>query len=65
MIAPIWDRIPGPWWVKLPLALALIALCVFALVQWVFPLLDPIFFPAENPTVGPDAMGCGTSTLAS
>ncbi|WP_349826621.1 hypothetical protein [Brevibacterium litoralis] len=47
----IWRRLlPGPWPVKLVLALVLVALAVYALMEWVFPVIAP-HMPFNEATV--------------
>lgn len=46
----IWRRLPGPWPARLGISLALIALAVFALMQWVFPAVAP-YMPFNGQTV--------------
>ena len=51
MYGALWRVLPGPWWVRLIILLVLIALVLFALVTWVFPLVDSLLGPQEG-TVG-------------
>lgn len=44
----LWSRLPGPVWVRMSIALALIAVVVVVLFGWVFPALDPVVFPADE-----------------
>ncbi|MBK7721852.1 MAG: hypothetical protein IPI32_06385 [Austwickia sp.] len=37
MYGALWRALPGPWPVKAVLALALLALVVWACFQWLFP----------------------------
>lgn len=53
MIRPILDRLPGPGWLKSIVFLAALAAGAWALCAYAFPVIDPILFPVENPTVGP------------
>ncbi|MCM1013234.1 MULTISPECIES: hypothetical protein [unclassified Brevibacterium] len=50
MYGLIWRILPGPWFVKLVLALILIAAVVYLLMQYVFPALAP-YMPFNNATV--------------
>lgn len=47
----IWRLLPGPTAVKALLALALFALVVLVLFEWVFPWLAPLL-PFNDVTVG-------------
>lgn len=47
MYGAIWRLLPGPWWIKLPLALGLIAVVVWALFTYVFPEVMLILNPVE------------------
>lgn len=52
MYGALWRALPGPWWVRLLILLALVvvvlALCVFV----VFPWIQPFVSPAPDVTVG-------------
>lgn len=48
MYGPLWRILPGPWWVKLLILLALIAAVIYALLFWVFPWIAPQLFPLEE-----------------
>lgn len=37
----IWRILPGPLWLRILLALALLLAVVFVLFQWVFPAIAP------------------------
>jgi len=45
MYAALWRILPGPWWVRVLLLLVLASVVVFALVEWVFPLIDHAITP--------------------
>lgn len=47
MYAALWRLLPGPWWVRLIILLALIAAVVYALLFYVFPWVSPIILPGE------------------
>ncbi|MDO5501867.1 MAG: hypothetical protein Q4G67_01715 [Actinomycetia bacterium] len=51
MYAALWRSLPGPWPVKVLIALVLFAAIVFALFTWVFPELAP-YVPFNDTTVG-------------
>lgn len=52
MYAALWRVLPGPWFVKLLIVLILVAAVLFALVTWVFPLVDSYVAP-QDVTVEP------------
>jgi hypothetical protein len=52
MYGALWRLLPGPVWVRLLLALVLVAAVLGALVVWVFPFING-FFVAPDVTVGP------------
>lgn len=47
MYAALWALLPGPLWVRILLAVALVALILFALVAWVFPWVNELIGPQE------------------
>jgi len=47
MYGALWRVLPGPWWVRLLLVLALVAAIVAALVFWVFPFVDQFVTPQD------------------
>ena len=51
MYAAIWRFVPGPLWVRILIAVALVAIVLTVLVLWVFPLVNELFVPPEV-TVG-------------
>ena len=57
MYGAIWRALPGPWPLKLLLALVLIAAVLWAMVTWVFPWVDtflPDLLPAGDVTIQPE-----------
>lgn len=50
MYGALWRVLPGPWWLRALILLAAAAVIVFALVTWVFPIVDSFVEP--NVTVG-------------
>ena len=53
MYAAIWRLLPGPAWFRVILALALILAVVYALFEWVFPVIAPYMpFYESDLTVG-------------
>jgi hypothetical protein len=53
MYAALWHLLPGPLWVRVLLALLLVAAVLFALVSWVFPWVDGIVNNQEATVNGP------------
>jgi hypothetical protein len=47
MYAAIWRLLPGPWWVRLIIVLALITAVLYALFFFVFPWVSPLITPGE------------------
>jgi hypothetical protein len=52
MYAALWKLLPGPLWVRVIMAAALVVAVLTVLVLWVFPFIDPLIVPQEV-TVGP------------
>ena len=40
MYGALWRVLPGPAWLRIILLLVLLAIVLFALVEWVFPWLN-------------------------
>ena len=40
MYAFLWSKIPGPTWVRVLIATAVVAVVLTILVVWVFPAID-------------------------
>lgn len=51
MYAALWRILPGPAWVRVLILLAIAAVVLAALVQWVFPWVANTLLPQES-TVG-------------
>ncbi|GII98835.1 hypothetical protein CLV28_2622 [Sediminihabitans luteus] len=51
MYGALWNAIPGPWWVRLIVMLALAAAVVAVCFEWVFPWLSE-YMPLNQQTVG-------------
>lgn len=51
MYAWLFRRLPGPLWVRILLAVLLVAAVVVALFAWVFPAIAPLL-PVEDGMVG-------------
>ena len=47
MYAALWNILPGPWWVRVLLLVALVTVVLAALVFWVFPLVDQLISSQE------------------
>ena len=50
MYAFLWRLLPGPLWLRIPLAVVLVALVILALVMFLFPWLNT-FLNAYDVTV--------------
>lgn len=51
MYAALWRVLPGPVWLRILILIALVAVVLVALVQWVFPWAADTLLPQES-TVG-------------
>jgi len=51
MYAALWRVLPGPVWLRIVALAVLACVVVFALMTWVFPLVDGIVNP-QDVTVG-------------
>ena len=47
MYAALWRLLPGPWWVRLLIVLALASAVLYALFFYVFPWISPLITPGE------------------
>jgi hypothetical protein len=47
----LWRILPGPWWLRVVILMALAAAVLYALVTWAFPYADT-FIDSPNVTVG-------------
>ena len=47
MYGALWRVLPGPWWVRLLILLALAAAITTALVLWVVPYIDQFVTPQD------------------
>ncbi|GAA2895088.1 MULTISPECIES: hypothetical protein [Microbacterium] len=47
MYAALWRLLPGPWWVRLLIVLALVSAVLYALFFYVFPWISPLITPGE------------------
>lgn len=50
MYSALWRVLPGPWWLRVVILVVLAVAVVYALVTWVFPIVDSLVEP--NVTVG-------------
>ncbi|MDZ4045286.1 MAG: hypothetical protein U1E32_05855 [Rhodoglobus sp.] len=50
MYGALWRVLPGPWWVRVLILLVAAAAIVYALVFWVFPLVNTLI-PQPDVTV--------------
>ena len=51
MYAALWRALPGPWPVRLVIALALLAGVVYLLVLHVYPWVMQTYFPTPDPRI--------------
>jgi hypothetical protein len=51
MYAALWRLLPGPWWVRLLIAIVLVVAVLAALAEWVFPWVQNLVLD-QNVTVG-------------
>lgn len=61
MYAAIWRALPGPWPVRLLLALALLAGVAYLLIFHLYPWIMQEFFPTPDPVLG--AVGAGHASI--
>ena len=47
MYAALWRILPGPWWVRLIIAIALVAAVLYGLFFYVFPWVSPFVSPGD------------------
>ena len=47
MYAALWRLLPGPWWVRLLIVIAVVAAVLYALFFHVFPWVSPLVTPGE------------------
>ena len=48
MYAALWRILPGPAWVRVLILLALAAVVLAALIEWVFPWAADTFLPQDS-----------------
>ncbi|MEA9985402.1 MULTISPECIES: hypothetical protein [Subtercola] len=51
MYSALWRVLPGPLWARILILLVGIAVLLFALSTWVFPLVDNLLTPSQPVTV--------------
>lgn len=51
MYAALWRVLPGPWWTKVLILVVVIGALAFALMTWVFPIVNQWVAP-QQVTVG-------------
>jgi hypothetical protein len=51
MYAAFWRILPGPVWLRIIIVLVLVAAILYALVTWVFPIIDSMVTSNEEGTV--------------
>lgn len=51
MYLALWHLLPGPTWLKVLQSLVLVALVVWALLGWLFPIVEPLL-PFDRIGVG-------------
>lgn len=59
----IWRLLPGNWFIKFILSLLLIAVVVFVLMQYVFPVIAP-YMPFNDATIESQAAHVTATTAA-
>ncbi len=47
MYAALWRLLPGPWWVRMLILLAVVAAVLYGLFFHVFPWVSPLVTPGE------------------
>ena len=47
MYATLWYVLPGPWWVRVLILLVLLTAVMWALVIWVFSIIDGLVAPQD------------------
>ena len=55
MYAALWRVLPGPWWVRVVILLALVAAVLYGLVFYVFPWVSQFVNPQEVTVTLPSA----------
>lgn len=60
MYAAIWRALPGPWPVRLVIALALVAGVAYLMVFHVYPWIMQEYFPTPDPVLGARALATAT-----
>lgn len=47
MYAALWRVLPGPWWARVLILVALVAVFLTACVLWIFPFVDQFVAPQD------------------
>lgn len=47
MYAALWRLLPGPWWLRVLILVAVSAAVLYGLFWYVFPWVSPIITPGE------------------
>ena len=50
MYGALWRILPGPAWLRVLILIALVAIVLFSLVEWVFPWVNSLL-PTQEVTV--------------
>lgn len=53
MYGSLWRVLPGPVWLRILILVVTLAIILFALSTWVFPLVDGLLTPGQPVTVNP------------
>ena len=59
----LFRHLPGPLWVRILLAVLLLAAMIVALFGWVFPAIAPYILPFNDGLVGAPEPGDGPGAL--
>jgi hypothetical protein len=51
MYGALWRVLPGPVWARILILLVALALLLFVLSTWIFPLVDGMLTPSQPVTV--------------
>ena len=48
MYGALWRALPGPWWVRALILLAVFVVLLLVCVTWVFPFIDQFVAPTDS-----------------
>jgi hypothetical protein len=48
MYGALWRILPGPWWVRAIILVALLAAVLAACILWIFPFIDHFVAPTDS-----------------